>query len=112
MIRINNKTLEALIVRGESFSIDVRNNVKSFETGDKLYFIVASNTNLETTKLIEVVCDTFNIDGTATINVPRELTLIDPGIYYYNIKFVSKNNDVDVYLSNGTIPIFKVINGV
>jgi hypothetical protein len=110
MININEVTLNACMIRGDYATINVKNNIRDFETGDLVYLTVKKTVNDEV--LFQVEVDTFNVDGTCTIEILPETTAdLEPAIYTYDITWVDGDGNPNTLINSCDMPEFVIKKG-
>lgn len=113
MFKIDELTQDICMTRGDYGKIDITNNVRDFKTGDKVYLTLKKTiTDEEYSMQIEV--DTFNEDGTCTIEIsPEDTAELEPSVYIYDIVWIDEDIHPTTFMEDCEIyPTFKIIKGV
>lgn len=95
------------IVQGDTAIIDLKVNNNNFVEGDKVYFTVKQSV-YDSMNVIQKVVTTFE-DNIAKIQLTKEDTNIDIGMYQYDIQCSLADGRVDTVIGPAN---FEVIGGV
>lgn len=110
MIKIDEITLNASIVRGDYGTITVQNNIRDFTDGDKVILTIKKSKNDEEVELQKEIT-TFNEDGTATIEFLAEDTSeLEIGDYVYDINWLDGTKP-HTFLNGEELPLFTIVKG-